>query len=322
MILDLKVHLINDGKIGSVFLPNEIFKDLISCKKLFQGGTSHIAFAYSYIYFSYWLYRNCKYDVNTKFTQSIIKEVLGYSSTNKTLNYIIKKGGITDELGYTETTTDYPTFWEIEEDGFIMFHTINEFKNDNKEFKSIIRNRNFKVKFPVKAFHRTLESLSEKELDGTFYDVTYSHQVPFEVFIYCMEQADIGVIGFYIYSYLKSLNDRFSEGACVSLPRFNKELGIRTSSLDTYLESLKIHNMIVCHEQPYVFGIPDHLRKPNTYEVNKVHVFEKGSSPGKKRRVLHISTDKILRSELYAEESVKTTGVRKGLEVSESELPF
>ncbi|NEZ42874.1 hypothetical protein GQA12_15175 [Paenibacillus alvei] len=204
---------------------------------------------------------------------------------------------------------------------FIEFETINNFKSNNIGIRAISRDRNYKVKFPIKGFHRTPESMSERLLDGTFYEIENTHQIPIEVFIYCMEHKDIGTIGFYLYGYLKYLNDLFKEGAVVSLGRFIKELGIKSSSLDTYLQKLKEHNMITCHEQPFVFGIPERLKKPNTYLVNSYQDFHIKNSPIKIRKVMHVSTDKKIRSSLY-EEEVNVREKDDSETVIDFDLPF
>lgn len=99
------------GKESNIFLPNEIFSDL---QDYITDG-KEIAYAYSYIYLTQFLYRNCKY-FNTKelIDVNVIKQILGYSKSNRTMNYITKKGGLLDEIGYLESTKDFPMTWTFE----------------------------------------------------------------------------------------------------------------------------------------------------------------------------------------------------------------
>lgn len=88
-----------------MFLPNEIFDDL---QGYITNGT-HLAYVYIYYYLTHFLYRNCKY-LNTEvfLDGNAIKQVLGYAESNRTMNYISKKGGLLDEIGYTESTKNIP----------------------------------------------------------------------------------------------------------------------------------------------------------------------------------------------------------------------
>src|SRR5437763_8036906 len=95
-----------------IFMPNEIFDDF---KSGFDSGV-HKAFAYSYYYVVNYLYRYTKYSFGERFTQPEIMEFLGYSASNKKLNYITKKDGLLDQIGYTKTTTDYPVQWNFDSD--------------------------------------------------------------------------------------------------------------------------------------------------------------------------------------------------------------
>ena len=68
---------------SKIFMPNEIFGDL---QKNIDNA-SHIAFAYSYIYFVTWLYRYAKYGmVNELIDQKFIKRILGYNENYKKLS--------------------------------------------------------------------------------------------------------------------------------------------------------------------------------------------------------------------------------------------
>lgn len=287
----LNLSITSDAKLPKgVYLPNEIFRDLVKCDELVEGKTKQTsprAFAYAYIYLCCWLYRYCKWvGDERKVTQADLKQVLGYSRENKTIDYIIKKNGVLEKLGYLTTTTDYPVSYFFEDD-CIDFNTIKEQNQDyNEEVKKYLNNdKNYKIKFPVKAFHRTRESFEERVLDGTFYGVENTHQVPFQVFAYCMTNKDIGITGFYLYSYLKHRNDIFKQGVDISHLKLTDETGISPTKLDDCLKQMKSHNMINVKVEDFVFDMPIHLRKANKYKVKDFEFFGAGKGVVNTRKV-------------------------------------
>lgn len=85
---EIKSVLEINGKESQVFLPNEIFDDLLDYLK---SGTQ-VAYAYNYLYLTQFLYRNCKYfNIKALIDVKMIKQVLGYSESNRTMNFITKK---------------------------------------------------------------------------------------------------------------------------------------------------------------------------------------------------------------------------------------
>lgn len=185
------------------------------------------------------------------------------------------------------TTTDYPLSYSFDEINTIEFKTISEYKHDatGESRKYYTNDKNYKIKFPVRAFHRTNESFEERLLEGTFYEVENTHQVPFEVFVYCMAHKDVGIIGFYLYAYLKHRNDIFKLGIDISHVKLSQETGILPTKIDECLKRMKIHNMISVIVQDFVFDLPIHLRKANRYAVKGYNVFGEGKGNVKTRKV-------------------------------------
>jgi hypothetical protein len=244
-------------KENKVFMPNEIFNDL---KSLHGRGSSHVAFAYSYYYLVNWLFRYCKYDKVNADTQ-FIKEVLGYHKDYKKLNYMIKKNGLLDEMGYTLTSTDYPITWDLK-DG-LEFTYLSELDPDSQKILRDVRGRNFKIKYPVKGLWRSGESSEEGYEDGTFFEIDNTHMIPFEVFIYCMENG-LGVTGFYLYSYL-SYRCQWFEEFNSSVERLGEEIGYSKSTTERVISKLFSHKLIdyKVNECKKING--DFVRKANTY---------------------------------------------------------
>lgn len=262
---------------SKIFLPNEIFEDLTNSNEF--KATNDISFAYSYIYLVTWLYRYCKYSETTEtINQRKLKEILGYSPTNKKIDYIIKKNGLLEEIGYLKTTTNYPVYWDFEDGNYdnddnligVTFETYNDLKEQESEsfmVKNLNMGKNFNVKYPVKSFHR---NGNEEELDGTFYNVEKTFLIPFEVFLYCMANKEIGTIGFYLYSYIKMYNQKFDDSFNASLGRLIRELRIKGRTLNKYMAGLKKYKMVkFWHNQDFfASNLEEENRKPNSYIAN------------------------------------------------------
>ena len=101
--------------------------------------------------------------------------MLGYAESNRTMNYITKKGGLLDEIGYTESTKDIPLGWELKDIEGLTFTMATDMP---KEMLQPISKMLF-LKKPLKAFDRTFDrtilkqdketnQLIEEEVQGTF----------------------------------------------------------------------------------------------------------------------------------------------------------
>lgn len=248
-----------------IFMPNEIFKE-------FQnelGIGTNIAFAYSYYYYVSYLYRYCKFVADKKITQKEIKQKLGYSPVNKKIDYIIKKDGTLDNLGYTQTTTDYPVKWELGEYNEPIFTTINEHKKNYETFRTsdshtIISDRNYKVKCPLRAFYRDNQSFQEKSVDGTFYIFDNTHGIAYDVFNYFMENKDLGVVAFYIYGYLKYKSITCGGKYQASLVQLENELIISVSTIQRYIAKLEQDRYVKIDHKEYIHDQP---QEANVYKT-------------------------------------------------------
>lgn len=264
-----------------VFMPNEIFADL-KCIE----GSSHIAFAYCYYYLSLWLYRYAKYG-SINIDVKLIKKTLGLYENNKTINYLIKKSGVLDEIGYTMSTTDYPVAYELS-DQLLEFHLLSELSDEDRNMMMTQRGKNYKIKLPIKGLHRIVDSYIDNCYDGVFYDVGNTHQVSWDIFARSMEDSQFGCTGFYIYSYLKWKCDMHTEGYDVSVHKLSSELGISIKTLSRYLNTLRQYNWIRCDVQDYVIGLDEDKRKSNRYYVNEMKQFSHVPIKFTKRNVIKL----------------------------------
>src|SRR5690606_36182906 len=99
---------------------------------------------------------------------------------------------------------------------------------------------NFRSKYPVRAFNRYIFDPDMKEdyeqgyEDGTFFEVDNTHLIPFESFLFCMSNKELGCIGFYLYSFLKSKNQLFKSGYDIPLEELESVTGVKGRTLDKY----------------------------------------------------------------------------------------
>lgn len=291
------------------FMPNEIFEDLQS--DLFKSS-AHRAFAYSYYYLISWLYRYAKYGENS-ITNETIKQMLGYSKNNKTINYIIKNNGVLDLLQYTETVKNYPISWTFDEYEEPTFTLVDELDEEMKELIAKGRSRKYSVKYPIKHFYRE-EDEEDDYGAGIFFDVRNTHMIDFKTFIFCMSNQEIGTGGFYLYGYLKMKNQLFEDGYDVTLRKLSEDTGIPYMSMNRYLDELRKHNLIVgIHNQEYFSqGLSDYERKANTYVTNNPSDFTFESIPYKKMEVKKVSEHLVIKR--------KNKPVK--VEIELSELPY
>lgn len=235
---DLKTLLQVNEHQDRVYMPSEIFNDL---KPLHSKGSSHVAFAYSFYYLISWLYRYAKYG-ELNIDTGMIKQVLGYSKTYPEINYIIKKNGFLDQIGYTVSSTDYPIAWSFN-NGDIDFTLLSDLDSELRKIIQSRKGKNYKIKIPVKAIWRNEDSQIEGIEDGTIYEIEYTHEMPFDVFMKCMSNKRIGIEGFYIYGYLKYRCDKFGTYQS-SIERIAEDLGMSRNTADKYLTGLAKEQLI------------------------------------------------------------------------------
>lgn len=296
---------------------------------------THVAFCYTYYFLITWLYRYGKHIVNkVPIDNSRIKEILGYSADTKELNYIIKKNGLLDQIEYTRTTNDYVYWWTFSEDEGLQFETIQEhirqLKEDNvihTKQEAVQYNiipdvpKKFTVKYPVKAFHRYVDDEEMKEeyektgyIDGTFYEVENTHIVQFEVFMYCMQNQQIGILGFYLYSFISRMNDKYGGGWDASFEKLIGATKMPESTLKKYIDILRKYKMItVVHNQEFFCLILDPRdRKANTYTANNYDLFTDKPTEYKKMEIISVKDYNEMLEEFAADQC----------EITLEELPY
>lgn len=241
-------------------LPNSIFSDLQQS----EIKVNHIPFAYAYYYLVSYLYYNCLHikDDHTLFDVKCIKQALGLSPIYKKIDYIIKKEGLLDQIGYTESSTDYPLKKFYDEDGVINFQMLSDLKKD--PLFSHINNKNFKIKFPVKAFYSCQEARDDDILDGHFYDFHNTHKLIFEEFTSIINNPKLGLLGFYLYGYFKMMHDKFDEYK-ITYSQIKDNIGIIQSTIEKYIKALVEENYLYISKENIFLN--NGIRTFNIYSV-------------------------------------------------------
>lgn len=264
-----------------LLMPNEAV-ELISKSDKLKGKdhSEHISVAYSYLYLSTWLYRYAKYG-SMDSDMTIVKEmknIIGVSPTGTSFDYIFKKGGVLDELGLTQTKsfTEAPMTWAIEEEDkeYVEFQLFNEMSKDLQDTytrgKSVKRRQ---IKYPVLALEER-EPIEDFSCNGTFFEggKEYTHQISFEAFMKCMATEELGAIGFYLYSFIRS---RYGSGKRVriSLEGIVRESGLKSTTVTKYMKSLREFGLVGAQVEDYVVG-RDQFSNHKT-EANQYWVYEK-----------------------------------------------
>ena len=184
----------------SIAMPNEIFHNInewLSNGEL--KSKMHQEFIYSYYWYITYLWRYCLYN-SEEITQKSIKQALGYNPNEKRIDYIIKKGGLLDQRGYTTPTTNFPVLWSLEGDD-LSFSMFDDYDEISKEYLSQqITGRNV-IKCPV--LH-----MGDEENEGIFWNSANTHYIELDIFKLCMKDRSLGCAGFYMYGILKSMSDK------------------------------------------------------------------------------------------------------------------
>lgn len=195
-----------EGDNAHVQIPNSIFSEIERGIFEYKGkkDVRQVAFAYTYILSVAILYKYCKFvDVdNDTYTQkSDMKKFLGYSKTTKTVDYLIKKGGMLENIGILETSKDIPIYYNSkfrkDDIGDYDFMMMSEVDDDDKELISkIVKNRNYEIQKPIFLF------CNDGDL-GTLYDYSNTHRVEVRELVEMINKG-FDVVDMLIYFYIKS----------------------------------------------------------------------------------------------------------------------
>lgn len=239
---------LNIGFHVDIQMPNEIFDDLN--KNMNIESWKHKCFAYTYYYLITYIYRNSLYGLDNPegYNQSNILQVL--TARRHSVSYLIKRNGILEKMGYIETTTNYPTSFYIE-DGVLDFALIDELKEVLDKDILGKSSPNFSIKKPIKALVR----FDDEDFSGTFYDFSSTHKTSVDRFVDIITDTQLGYVGFYIYSYLSMMNDRFKYGYQISNSKLAEFVGCNERTVSRYTKRLEDKKHIISERKLYEYKL-------------------------------------------------------------------
>lgn len=265
---------------SDIFMSNHYFDIIKELNQLKGLKSTHMGFVYSYMYLQTYMCRNTVYDYFIP-TVKEIKEILGYSPIQKSLDYIIKKDGLLDSEGVTITDNDFPLICQYrKEEDSLLFYLASDVHPTLKDYRDMHNvSLTTTYKFPVLSFYDSHKRDDIKifygDDGGTFYDVSDTTNIRFEVFAYCMSNKEIGDTGFYLYSYIKHMNDLHGDDYKATASTISNKIGIPERTIKKYLKSLKSYNLIdTIHNMEYFsLGIEKEYRKASSHLIKPFEEF-------------------------------------------------
>jgi|GEM_PF-2705561 len=219
---------------------------------------SHRTFAFAYNWLVSYLWKYSKY-TNQEINTQDIKTILGVSPQEKRVNYLIKKDGVLDKVGYTETTRDFPISTDLTGDDGIKITQLSDIDKLLADIYLKKYNSRYTCKKPLLQYHR-------EGKEGLMY--SKDDTIPISVFEFtrCVLCSEIGVDGFMIYCYLK-YRSKMLGYAPVTV--FNNEIvdavGFKERKIRELIQNLELAGMIEVNRK--VSKKNGAFVKSNTYKI-------------------------------------------------------
>ena len=233
-----------------VQIPNDVFKDLTkTIKNNGKPNAQQISFAYAYLVTIAFLYKYAHFvdvDNGTYIQNKDIKQVLGYGEKTKTVDKIIKKDGILEQLRLVHTTKNYPVSVEYTDEiindvrmrEFITIEMLSDKDAYYKEVKRIVKNRNYEIKEPLFLF-------DYKNDAGSLYSYENTHKITIDEFLKFIYDGELNNIDFMLYAFFKYKCHGFLENTRnLALDKIELEIGIGKNTFYKYLEKLEKRNYV------------------------------------------------------------------------------
>lgn len=217
----------------------KLFNTLIKNEKIknIQGA----AFSFSYYYLASYLWKYAKYDKQLFDKKDYLNAILKRERYS-IFDYLIKKDGLLEEEGLLKTTNNFPIAKEFDKETKEM----NYFYIDDldKESKREIISKTFKkysAKKPIRFYQRESELGYNLDISNTVFISLYE-------FLKCIDNKELGYIGFYFYYYLKYNIVKYGgyEGKPLrtTYPKIKTELGINERMITKLTKELIKINLI------------------------------------------------------------------------------
>jgi len=183
-----------------------IFQEI---KQMKLKSVNHRGYIFGFMWLTHYLWRHGMH-LERDFTIKDIKTILGRSPVDKHIDYITKRKGLLDELGYTEYSIDYPVNANIDGDGILQFTMLSDLDLEHQKQVKSFKARGYNVKKPLLGYQRS------RGKGGLFFSKEDAFDLSVEEYVRCMQ---IDVDAFYLYGWIKMRQKLMG----------NSKVGIRTS---------------------------------------------------------------------------------------------
>lgn len=204
--------------------------------KLKKSHDRVIVFGYWWLINYLWKYAKYgQYEIGVK----DIKNMLHISTSTKVYDYIFKKDGLLDNEKWTDYETNYPIAYRY--DGNIEYKMLNDLDEFTKDGFKKSRNRNYFVKKPIAAYVRfSKQGRSEIVKDGTLWSKDDVFTLSVKEFRLCTENKVLGLLGFYLYAYIKLQYKLFGKRVVgITYDQFEKVTGYKERKIREVLFELE-----------------------------------------------------------------------------------
>lgn len=219
----------------------------------------HKTFAFSYYWLVSYLWKYSKYG-SIKIDTQDIKTILGIAN-EKRMDYIIKKNGLMDSVGLTETTRNFPICTSFDDYGVINVSTLSDFDEEDAKYFLSLFNSRYTCKKPLLQYERNGKAGMMFSRDDVF-------SISILEFTRCVLCPEIGFDGFYIYAYLK-FREKMLGGSAVKIcyTKLESEIGYKHRKIRTLIQNLVSANMIQIVHQEKKEGEDYRLARINSYKT-------------------------------------------------------
>ncbi len=227
-----------DRESRTVNIHIEIFDDLLRWNNKGEiKKQQDVCFIFSYWWLINYLWKYAKYGEYV-IRVSDIKEMLNVSPTTKSYDYIIKKNGLLDNKEWTDNVTNYPIAYTY--DGHIEFTMIHDIISSNdfeRELYYQYYGKNYLVKMPLLAYERLDDDYLK---EGTIWSKEDVFTLTFREFDLCVNDPELGLLGFYLYAYIKLKYKMYGESVVgITYKEFEKYSGYKERKIRKVLYELK-----------------------------------------------------------------------------------
>lgn len=235
----------------------ELFDELLESGKL--KTNRHRTFAFAYYCLVSYLWKYSKYgdmEINTQ----DIKTILGINPTEKRMDYIIKKNGLLDSIGLTETTRNFPIDTTITSNEGIKVTTLSDLGDEvARDFLKYRGSRRYTCKKPLLQYQR----------DGKA-GLMYSKDDVLSISVYeltrCLLCPEIGFDGLYVYAYLKYRTKMLGNRAVkMFYAELENRIGYKHIRIKNLIQNLQSAGMVIVKTE--IRSVDGKVSKHNTYNI-------------------------------------------------------